>query len=62
LELINGSQVVKEIDVTTIGRKRIITFPVQDVSAISLVVKEAKDVPLISEIAVYLIDEKLIEN
>ena len=62
LELLNGSQVVKEIDVTTIGRKRILTFPVQEVSAISLVVKESKEVPLITEIGVYLIDEKLVEN
>ena len=62
LELLNGSQVVKELDVTTIGRKRILTFPVQEVSAISLVVKEAKDVPLISEMSVYLIDERLVEK
>ncbi|MEP7376513.1 MAG: alpha-L-fucosidase [Chitinophagaceae bacterium] len=62
LVLVNGSQPVLDIAITTIGRKRIITFPVQDVSAINLVIKEAKDAPLISEIAAYLIDEKLIEK
>ena len=62
LVLLNGSQVVKEIDLTTIGRKRILSFPVQDVSAINLQVTDAKDIPLISEIAVYLIDERLVEK
>jgi alpha-L-fucosidase len=62
LELLNGSQVVKEINLTTIGRKRILSFPAVDVSAFNLVIKDAKNVPLISEIAAYLIDEKLIEK
>jgi alpha-L-fucosidase len=62
LELLNGSEVVTTIDITTIGRKRILTFPAQEVSAISLVVKDAKDVPLISEIVAYLIDERLVEK
>ena len=62
LVLLNGSQPLKEIDITTIGRKRIISFPVLDVSAINLVIKDAKDIPMISEIAAYLIDEKLIEK
>ncbi|MGZ5222469.1 MAG: hypothetical protein ACXWC7_20440, partial [Chitinophagaceae bacterium] len=62
LELLNGSQVVKQIDITTIGRKRILTFPAAEISAFNLVIKDAKDVPLISEIAAYLIDERLIEK
>jgi alpha-L-fucosidase len=62
LVLVNGSQPVLEIDITTIGRKRILSFPVQDVSAINLVIQDAKDAPLISEIAAYLMDEKLIEK
>ena len=62
LELLNGSQPVKQIDITTIGRKRILTFPAVDISAFHLVIKDAKGDPLISEIAAYLIDEKLIEK
>ena len=62
LILLNGSQVVKEIDITTIGRKRILSFPEAEVSAINLVINDAKDIPLISEIAAYLIDERLIEK
>ncbi len=62
LELLNGSQVVKQIDITTIGRKRILTFPAVEISAFNLVIKDAKDVPLISEIGAYLIDERLVEK
>lgn len=62
LVLLNGSQPVKEINITTIGRKRILSFPAIDVSAINLVITDAKQTPLISEIAVYLIDEKWIEK
>lgn len=62
LELSNGSQLVKEINLTTIGRKRIITFPAVEASAFNLVIKDAKDTPLISEIGAYLIDEKLVEK
>lgn len=60
--LVNGSQPVKEIEFTTIGRKRILSFPVQDVSAINIVISDAKDTPLINEVAAYLIDEKLVEK
>ena len=62
LVLVNGSQPVLEIDITTIGRKRILTFPAQDVSAINLVIQDARDAPMISEIGAYLIDEKLVEK
>lgn len=62
LVLVNGSQPVLEIDITTIGRKRILSFPAQEVSAINLVIRDAKDAPIISEIGAYLIDEKLIEK
>ncbi len=62
LILLNGSQVVKEIDITTIGRKRILSFPEAEVSAINLVINDAKDIPLISEITAYLIEERLVEK
>ncbi|HUM66113.1 MAG TPA: alpha-L-fucosidase [Chitinophagaceae bacterium] len=62
LELLNGSQPVKEINITTIGRKRILTFPTVEASAFNLLIKNAKETPEISEIAAYLIDEKLIEK
>ena len=42
LSLINGAQVEKEIQLTTIGHKRIITFPADDISAIRIIIKSAK--------------------
>jgi alpha-L-fucosidase len=62
LVLVNGSQPVLEINITTIGRKRILSFPAQDVSAINFVIQDAKDAPMISELRAYLMDEKLIEK
>jgi alpha-L-fucosidase len=62
LYLISGADVVKEIHLTTIGRKRIITFPAEDISAIRFIVNDAKGTPLVSEIETYLINENLIEK
>ena len=53
---------VKEIYGTTIGKKRIITFPAVYINTIELTIEEQKGSTGISEIAAYLIDEKLIEK
>jgi alpha-L-fucosidase len=55
-------QLVKDINGTTIGNKRIISFPAVDVSKITLLIKDQKAATAISEIEAYLIDEKLIEQ
>jgi alpha-L-fucosidase len=55
-------QLVKDISGTTIGNKRIITFPAVEVSKISFYIKDQKAATAISEIEAYLIDEKLIEQ
>jgi alpha-L-fucosidase len=62
LYLLRGTDVVKEMAMTTIGHKRIITFPAENLSAIRFIVNDAKNTPLISEIETYLIDENLIEK
>jgi hypothetical protein len=62
IELLNGSQPVRDISFTTIGHKRILTFPATEASAFNLVITDAKDTPQISEIGAYLIDEKLVEK
>ena len=62
LVLLYGARPVREIEFTTIGRKRIFTFPATEASAISLLVRESRDVPFISEMAAYIIDEKLVEK
>lgn len=60
--LLNGTKVIREIPFTTIGRKRILTFPTQNVTAIRLLIQEAKGTPVLSEVGVYLINENLIEK
>ncbi|SMO46955.1 alpha-L-fucosidase [Solitalea koreensis] len=60
--LLKGTEVVNEIPLTTIGHKRILTFPTTEVTAIRLVVEDAKATPLISEVGAYLIETKLTEN
>lgn len=62
LVLVQGTKTLKEIEFTTIGRKRILTFPKADVSAIRVIIQDAKGTPAISEIAVYQIPENLIEK
>lgn len=62
LYLLKGADVVKEIHLTTVGHKRIITFPSQEVSAIRFVIEDAKETPMVSEIETYLINENLIEK
>lgn len=57
--LLNGVQEIRRIDLTTIGRKRILVFPSQDVSSIRLVIRDAKGAPSISEISTYNIPEML---
>lgn len=55
--------VLKELKGTTIGRKRIISFPtVANISSISLAIDEQKKPTVISEIEAYFMNEKQIEQ
>lgn len=62
IKLKNGDAVVKTIEGTTIGRKRILTFPSTDINAFELVIDEAKAAPVLNGIEAYKIDEKLLEK
>ncbi len=55
-------KVLSRMKKTTIGRKRIVTFQTQKVKTINIRFIDSKSNPIISEVAVYLIDEKLIEK
>lgn len=55
-------ELVKEIYGTTIGRKRIITFPAVDINTIELTIENQNGTTAISEIEAYFIEEKLLEN
>ncbi|MBK7432467.1 MAG: alpha-L-fucosidase [Chitinophagaceae bacterium] len=58
----NKDLLVKEITGTTIGRKRIITFPSEVVNTIELTIEEQKGITLIKGIEAYLIPEGLVEK
>ncbi len=60
--VLNGTETVKEVDFTTIGRKRILSFPAVKATTIRLVINNAKSSPAISEIEAYLINENLVEK
>ena len=53
---------VKEISGTTIGNKRIITFPAVDISTIEITILDQDGPTAISEIAAYHIEDDLVEN
>jgi alpha-L-fucosidase len=56
------NNLLKEITGTTIGRKRILTFPTLEIYSIGFAIDEMKANPRITEIEVYHIDESLIEK
>ena len=62
LYIMNGTVAIRELPFTTIGHKRILTFPVTDATSVKLIVTEAKAPPAISELAVYKIPDHLIEH
>jgi alpha-L-fucosidase len=55
------NNLLKEIEGTTIGRKRILTFPTTEVNVIALSINGVKKPARISEIEAYFIDENLLE-
>jgi alpha-L-fucosidase len=60
--LVSGTEQVGEFSLTTIGHKRILTFPVKSISAVNVIIEDAKGPALLSEIEAYLIREALIEK
>lgn len=56
----DGSE--EKIEATTVGRKRILTFPARQVSRITVQVPDAKAVPALSEISFYAIGGRLVEK
>ncbi|HLK29618.1 MAG TPA: alpha-L-fucosidase [Puia sp.] len=57
-----GNETVKEIEGTTIGRKRILTFDAVEADGFDIIINDSRSNPILSGAAVYLIDESLIEK
>ncbi len=51
-----------EIKGTSVGRKRILTFPAKSITSFRVYLEDAKGTDNISSVSAYLIDEKLIEK
>jgi alpha-L-fucosidase len=62
LTLWQDQTMVEKIKGTTIGRKRILTFPEQKVTSVTLSIMDAKGMAEISEMAAYLINPAQIEK
>jgi alpha-L-fucosidase len=63
LQVLNGKAIIAEKDFTTIGRKRILTFPTVEATAIKILVEESKaPAATINEVEVYKIAEPLIKE
>ncbi len=62
IQFMKDNKVVSEIRGTTIGRKRILTFPSTDADAFTILINESKINPLLVEASAYLVDDKLVEK
>ncbi len=57
-----GEEAINEIQGTSVGRKRILTFPAITITSFHVYLEDAKGNDNISRIAAYLIDDQLIEK
>lgn len=60
--LFNNDQNVGEISGTTIGRRRILTFPAKTITSFKVYMVDRNGNDNVSRVAAYLIDEKLLEK
>jgi alpha-L-fucosidase len=60
--LLNNNIQVGEINGTTIGRKRIVSFPAQTITSFRVILRDRFGNDNVSGVAAYLIDEKLVEK
>ena len=61
IQLFDNTTMVKEIAGTTVGRKRILTFPALNVSSFKVFLDDARGSDNINGVAAYLIDESLVQ-
>jgi alpha-L-fucosidase len=53
---------IRKIEGTTIGKKRILTFETQSITGFTIEITGSKRIPVIKDIAAFMIDKSLIEN
>ncbi len=62
IALYNKGKLIREINGTTVGRKRILTFPAETITSFKVFLNDARGNDNISGVAAYLIDENLVER
>ena len=62
IALFNNDQKMGEINGTTIGRRRILTFPVKTITSFKVYMIDRKGNDNVNRVAAYLIDENLLEK
>jgi len=62
IEMFADDKIVREINGTTIGSKRILTFPSTEITSFKVILDDRKGNDNVSAVAAYLIDENLIEK
>ena len=60
--LFNNTKLVNQISGTTIGRKRIVTFPVQTITSFKVILKDRFGNDNVNGVAAYPLEEKLVER
>ncbi|MBL7749709.1 MAG: alpha-L-fucosidase, partial [Chitinophagaceae bacterium] len=60
--LYNGDKAIGEIQGTSVGRKRILTFPAMTITSFRVYLEDAQGNDNISGVAAYLIDDNLVED
>ena len=60
--LYNGNKMIKEIPGTSVGRKRILTFPATTINSFKVYLVDAQGNDNVSGVAAYLIDEGLVDK
>ena len=62
IQFMSDNKIVHELNGNTVGKKRILTFPLMNINSFIIKINEAKAMPLLDNVAAYLIDEDLVEK
>ena len=62
IEFYRENKIIGEIKGTSVGKKRILTFPTKNITSFRVYLEDAKGIDNISGVAGYYIDEKLVEK
>ena len=62
IQFMSDNKIVNEINGNTVGEKRILTFPSMNINSFIIKINESKAMPLLDNVAAYLIDEDLVEK